>query len=395
MIERILKHMNIYREMKNAAIPLNLIGKKGEDSCMNAARLVNQQELSGLMEGLNEETISSLMDDPEILISLGKMNKKDFSILEPDRIRMIVECAENEKLSEFPYEKIEKVLADKEIPDRIVYVYLKYYAFLEPEEELKKQLVASLETCIGEFDVARAGIKIRMLLINPAFSTELLYELLKDEESLALLLKQDLMELVNYLSEFCEETESLNKKQLEELSRHPKEIRNGLEVVLAQIPKEWQASFLHLWLWNESLYADIPKLIRFLTGPDADFEKVSNGKAVYVNTLYGNPLPDMDLYELTLEKTELILYAITKRKKHFLELLRKNGDWLINLDRNSLILDEEVYKRCLNLNTLNEQNLRDCEYMVVPWRKSEESLFSKPRVFEELKASVYKGYKQD
>ena len=37
MIERILKHMNIYREMKNAAIPLKLIGKKGEDSCMNAA----------------------------------------------------------------------------------------------------------------------------------------------------------------------------------------------------------------------------------------------------------------------------------------------------------------------------------------------------------------------
>ena len=86
MIERILKHMNIYKEMKNAAIPLKLIGKKGEDSCMNAARLVNQQELSGLMEGLNEETISSLMDDPEMLIYLGKMNKKDFSILEPDRI---------------------------------------------------------------------------------------------------------------------------------------------------------------------------------------------------------------------------------------------------------------------------------------------------------------------
>lgn len=53
MIERILNHMNIYRAMKNAAIPLKLIGKKGEDSCMNAARLVNQQELSGLMEGLS------------------------------------------------------------------------------------------------------------------------------------------------------------------------------------------------------------------------------------------------------------------------------------------------------------------------------------------------------
>ena len=72
MIERILKHMNIYREMKNAAIPLNLIGKKGEDSCMNAARMVNQQELSALMEGLNDETISYLIDDLEMLTYLGK-----------------------------------------------------------------------------------------------------------------------------------------------------------------------------------------------------------------------------------------------------------------------------------------------------------------------------------
>ena len=36
-----------------------------------------------------------------------------------------------------------------------------------------------------------------------------------------------------------------------------------------------------------------------------------------VNTLYGNPLPDMDLYELTLEKTELILYAIYETEETF------------------------------------------------------------------------------
>ena len=42
MIERILKHMNIYKEMKNAAIPLKLIGKKGEDFCMKHGRLFLQ-----------------------------------------------------------------------------------------------------------------------------------------------------------------------------------------------------------------------------------------------------------------------------------------------------------------------------------------------------------------
>lgn len=81
---------------------------------------------------------------------------------------------------------------------------------------------------------------------------------------------------------------------------------------------------------------------------------------------------------------EIVKAQFAKLTKDHVEFVLQR-DWLINLDRNSLILDEEVYKRCLNLNTLNEQNLRDCEYMVVPWRKSEESLFSKPRVFEELK----------
>jgi len=127
MIEMILKHINIYKEMKNAAIPLKLVEKNGEDSCMNAARMVNQQELSALMEGLNDETISYLIDDLEMLTYLGRMNKKDFSILKPDRIRIMIECAGNEKLSELPYEKVEKVLADKEIPDRIVYVSNKLY----------------------------------------------------------------------------------------------------------------------------------------------------------------------------------------------------------------------------------------------------------------------------
>ena len=95
------------------------------------------------------------------------------------------------------------------------------------------------------------------------------------------------MELVNYLSEFCKETESLNKKQLEELSRHPKEIRNGLEVILTQIPKEWQASFLH---FGTNHYMQTFQADKIFDRSDADFEKVSNGKAAYVNTLYGNPL---------------------------------------------------------------------------------------------------------
>ena len=36
-----------------------------------------------------------------------------------------------------------------------------------------------------------------------------------------------------------------------------------------------------------------------------------------MNTLYGNPLPDMDLYELTLEKTELIPVCHYETKETF------------------------------------------------------------------------------
>ena len=67
----------------------------------------------------------------------------------------------------------------------------------------------------------------------------------------------------------------------------------------------------------------------------------------------------MDLYELTLEKDRAYPVCHYENGRNISwNFLRKNGDWLINLDRNSLILDEEVYKRCLNLNTLNETKFK-------------------------------------
>ncbi len=61
-----------------------------------------------------------MMDDPKYSATLGKMNKKDFPILEPDRIRMVIECAGNEKLSEFPMKRLRKYWQIKKSrPDRI------------------------------------------------------------------------------------------------------------------------------------------------------------------------------------------------------------------------------------------------------------------------------------
>lgn len=60
----------------------------------------------------------------------------------------------------------------------------------------------------------------------------------------------------------------------------------------------------------------------------------------------------------------------------------RNVEWLPTLRE---MLETEKDRLSILMNLCAQYALRDCEYMVVLWRKSEESLFSKPRVFEELK----------
>ena len=335
-----------------------------------------------MIPSLGEQVCLYMMEDPETITYLGNL-KKEGCELNAYRFQRILLDAGTDKVSDFSYEQVKAVYFDPLVTDGTAYSYMKYYGEQNVSKEEKEQLVKSIAMCTDVLDFEKAGEKDRMLLVNPVFSSELLLDLLENVNNLKILQDQDLMELVNTLAGYEAEIRSLNQKQFDQMKERPVEILEKLRIVTRYIEKENLTDGLNLWLWNEALYEDLCKLERAFTD-GADPAEVFSSKVSYVNTLYQNPLSKISLSSLSVEKSELLLYAITQKKKAFLNLINEEAELFYDLPNASMLLKKEVYQEYINLNTLNRKNLKDSADLIL-LRDRFELLAKREHTFEELK----------
>ena len=335
-----------------------------------------------MIPSLWEQVCLYMMEDPETITYLGNL-KKEGCELNAYRFQRILLDAGTDKVSDFSYEQVKAVYFDPLVTDGTAYSYMKYYGEQNVSKEEKEQLVKSIAMCMDVLDFEKAGEKDHMLLVNPVFSSELLLDLLENVNNLKILQDQDLMELVNTLAGYEAEIRSLNQNQFDQMKERPVEILEKLRIVTGYIPKDKLTDGLNLWLWNEALYEDLCKLERAFTD-GADPAEVFSSKVSYVNTLYQNPLSKISLSSLSVEKSELLLYAITQKKKAFLNLINEEPELFYDLLNASMLLKKEVYQEYINLNTLNRKNLKDSADLILSNDRFE-LLAKREHTFEELK----------
>lgn len=382
MIEVIKRHLAERNMLKTAGLSLCYLEKKGEEKCVWAAEAIIQNEVMDVIPSLWEQVCLYMMEDPETITYLGNL-KKEGCELNAYRFQRILLDAGTDKVSDFSYEQVKAVYFDPLVTDGTAYSYMKYYGEQNVSKEEKEQLVKSIAMCMEVLDFEKAGEKDHMLLVNPVFSSELLLDLLENVNNLKILQDQGLMELVNTLAGYEAEIQSLNQKQFDQMKERPVEILEKLRIVTGYIPKDKLTDGLNLWLWNEALYEDLCKLERAFTD-GADPAEVFSSKVSYVNTLYQNPLSKISLSSLSVEKSELLLYAITQKKKAFLNLINEEPELFYDLLNASMLLKKEMYQEYINLNTLNRKNLKDSADLILSNDRFE-LLAKREHTFEELK----------
>lgn len=382
MIEVIKRHLAERNMLKTAGLSLCYLAKKGEEKCVRAAEAIIQNEVMDVIPFLGEQVCLYMMEDPETITYLGIL-KKEGCELNAYRFQRILLDAGTDKVSDFSYEQVKAVYFDPLVTDGTAYSYMKYYGEQNVSKEEKEQLVKSIAMCMDVLDFEKAGEKDRMLLVNPVFSSELLLDLLENVNNLKILQDQGLMELVNTLAGYEAEIRSLNQKQFDQMKERPVEILEKLKIVTRYIEKENLTDGLNLWLWNEALYEDLCKLERAFTD-GAEPAEVFSGKVSYVNTLYQNPVSKISLSSLSEEKSEILLYAITQKKKAFLNLINEEAELFYDLPNASMLLKKEMYQEYINLNTLNRKNLKDSADLIL-LRDRFELLAKREHTFEELK----------
>lgn len=382
MIEVIKRHLAERNLLKMAGLSLCYLEKMGEEKCVKAAETIIQNEVMDVIPSLWYQAHLYLIEDPEMISYLGNL-KKEGQDLNVSRFQQILLDEGTDKVSDFTYEQVKAVYFDSLVTDGTAYSYMKYYGEQNVSKEEKEQLVKSIAMCMDVLDFEKAGEKDRMLLVNPVFSSELLLDLLENVNNLKILQNQGLMELVNTLAGYEAEIRSLNQKQFDQMKERPGEILEKLRTVTRYMKKENRTEGLNLWLWNEALYEDLCKLEQVFTD-GADPAEVFSGKVSYVNTLYQNPLSKISLSSLSEEKSEILLYAITQKKKAFLNLINEEAELFYDLPNASMLLKKEVYQGYLNLNTLNRKNLKDSVDLILSQDRFE-LLAKREHTFEELK----------
>ena len=382
MVEAVKKHLAEFKLLNAAGLSVCYLEKKGEEKCVRAAETIIQNEVMDVIPSLGEQVCLYMMEDPETITYLGIL-KKEGCELNAYRFQRILLDAGTDKVSDFSYEQVKAVYFDPLVTDGTAYSYMKYYGEQNVSKEEKEQLVKSIAMCMDVLDFEKAGEKDRMLLVNPVFSSELLLDLLENVNNLKILQDQGLMELVNTLAGYEAEIRSLNQKQFDQMKERPVEILEKLKIVTRYIEKENLTDGLNLWLWNEALYEDLCKLERAFTD-GAEPAEVFSGKVSYVNTLYQNPVSKISLSSLSEEKSEILLYAITQKKKAFLNLINEEAELFYDLPNASMLLKKEVYQEYINLNTLNRKNLKDSADLIL-LRDRFELLAKREHTFEELK----------
>ena len=382
MVEAVKKHLAEFKLLNAAGLSVCYLEKKGEEKCVRAAETIIQNEVMDVIPSLGEQVCLYMMEDPETITYLGNL-KKEGCELNAYRFQRILLDAGTDKVSDFSYEQVKAVYFDPLVTDGTAYSYMKYYGEQNVSKEEKEQLVKSIAMCMDVLDFEKAGEKDRMLLVNPVFSSELLLDLLENVNNLKILQDQGLMELVNTLAGYEAEIRSLNQKQFDQMKERPVEILEKLKIVTRYIEKENLTDGLNLWLWNEALYEDLCKLERAFTD-GAEPAEVFSGKVSYVNTLYQNPVSKISLSSLSEEKSEILLYAITQKKKAFLNLINEEAELFYDLPNASMLLKKEVYQEYINLNTLNRKNLKDSADLILS-RDRFELLAKREHTFEELK----------
>ena len=370
MIEVIKRHLAERNMLKTAGLSLCYLEKKGEEKCVRAAEAIIQNEVMDVIPSLWEQVCLYMMEDPETITYLGNL-KKEGCELNAYRFQRILLDAGTDKVSDFSYEQVKAVYFDPLVTDGTAYSYMKYYGEQNVSKEEKEQLVKSIAMCMEVLDFEKAGEKDHMLLVNPVFSSELLLDLLENVNNLKILQDQGLMELVNTLAGYEAEIQSLNQKQFDQMKERPVEILEKLRIVTGYIPKDKLTDGLNLWLWNEALYEDLCKLERAFTD-GADPAEVFSSKS------------KISLSSLSVEKSELLLYAITQKKKAFLNLINGEPELFYDLLNASMLLKKEMYQEYINLNTLNRKNLKDSADLILSNDRFE-LLAKREHTFEELK----------
>ena len=384
-IQRIKQHNECCRLIVSMGL-----GKILTQMCSEEDLLAGCKDI--LDKGMSQ-VYKSLPDAQQVLVIKSATLRKTVSQLfqmgaVSGRVSGLLEQMDEEEIREYSIERLYDVLSDNTVHTPYIVLYLRYYADMDLLQEEKSRLHKGLDNYFshqgqeqGDEEFLRLHGK---LLYNDVVSgkmlsglydhyMECLWSMAQNEKVL------NIMEILNRMccgricidDEIYKQIES-DPDKIERLLRWSDGFYKGIE----------SETFCQRLLENRALLYDLEGLRKKVDeGKGQEARQMIGSRSTYISFFYNEYFDDNWNDE---RKEELVIYAVTHKKKAFLSLIRSNPEVFRSLPSNSLLFQKSFYSSVVNINTLNTKNLKQCRNINFYPEDVLEILSARVHTFEEV-----------
>lgn len=384
MHKQIMEHIRLFEAIKKTHLPFEVLKYDSNQKVLQLCEKIIELQLETVVPRITNAIWEYLLLDLDFMDKISIFLKEEIAI---ERINSLISGAGTEQLSRYDIDTLEETLTDESLDNGTLFAYLKFYHRYCLSETQKIYLNNGLYFLrkYTEMQLNLLSEENLKLFWEPIFSCQLLKKVTVDQKTLQDLTRPGFLLLLNDLQEHMHSYFALEKTHWEQLKEEPETIRKQLNNLLSYLDQADIPSFLEMWMENNTLLYDIKKLNHIIPQKTADERhRLSHNRTAYISTLYGGSIEGVPLEGLMQDKTKLLIYAITHKKKHFLSLVREYFNDFMYLPKYSILFDPDIYQTYMNINTLNEKNFQKCFSIMRMGEDIKPLMVSPPYLFSEL-----------
>lgn len=371
-------------KIKDMQLSWDIITSCNEETLLKNLELIEKDNNASVFKNFQEDNQILLMQNEQILQYILHLIEAGVSVVKIEKL--LAQISLNE-LMEYQINDTQEVLLDERINSDHMGTYLRYFL----KEHLNNEELTRLWTSLFWFKKKRKNLSDdwieglghkKRLFMEPIVASNFLGNINDYDGCLQLLAEnQDMVSLLSMLYQIGHDDIRPDDENIVEIGRNTKRLIELWTWVKGFLNQTQLAKFLPLWLRNHALVNDLEYLKRKAkTVESSDFDTYFIGTASYVAFLYNEIIPEC----FDSIRENVVIYAITHRKKAFLKLVRENLELYQNISTNSVLFCQPFYDKCLNINTLNRKNLEACNNMLNTKSIMWSLLCNREHTFEEL-----------
>lgn len=390
-MQRILEHTKLIERLEKYKIYLQFIKKYKLDDLEKCCDNLEYNKISSELYISSEIIQKELIVDEKFIDYLKEINNRKISLENLEELLLKIQD-NGEKISDYNLKNVIDTLMNQNLNYKTHYDYLKYFSDMTESLTEKNIIAKNLEyfSYQNKVSISELDEKERNLFVLPIMSD---YHLIpgNDVKRVCEYLVQDI-ELKNIILFLFDNDFKipLNIKQYELIMNDSKDIYDYLCKLFKMLDNEQMYQLLLRWLSNYCNVYDLKILEERLQDIEkSEIEKIFWNRSSYINFIFKNKLSKFPLEQLSQTKENILIYAIHNNKKAFLKLIEEKQQEFLDISDKSILFDEEIYSKYININTLTLKNLIELQSMY-EYKLNEIKLLRESNyTFEEIKLLYY------